>query len=204
MNQLGNGADGATVRILFVGGGEKERPILALIAFTFLSKMGECGNHFHAELAAALVIDRNSSRLSIMGQDPEHGKCLEFSRIAVEREVHIGGKDVIGISFAELNENAPIDESTTVLREEWINFYVFEDNEIRPAGSVLKAHEERESAYTGEVKSVYSATVVFKKGMKGNVIGILSPYTITRNDRRTDKGMVRYSRDSEKEAFVKE
>lgn len=205
-DQLGHGADGTTrmtVKILFVNAREEEKPIRALIAFVFLSEAGDFTNRFH-ELTAALVIDRDSSRLSIVQQDPGYGKCREFGRIAVEREVRIGGRDVVGLRLVRLNENPPGGESTSVLREERINFYVFEDNGIRPAGSVLKAREERQSGDTGEVKSVYTATVVFKKDMKGNIVGILSPYTTTMNDARTEKGMVRYIWDSEKEAFVKE
>jgi hypothetical protein len=206
MNQSGDEADGTarmTVKVLFVKAGEEEKPIRALIAFVFLSKAEEFTNRFH-ELTAALVIDRDSSRLSIVQQDPEHGKCRELARVAIEREVHIGGRDVIGLNFVRSSENVSSGESASVFREERINFYVFDDNGIRPAGSVLKAREERQSGDSGVVKSVYSATVVFKKDMKGNVVGILSPYTITRNDRRTDRGMVRYGWDSGKEAFVKE
>jgi hypothetical protein len=53
-------------------------------------------------------------------------------------------------------------------------------------------------------KTVFSASVIFKKGMKGNIIGILSPYTVAKNARRSGKGMVRYDWNSEREEFMKE
>ena len=185
-----NGPINTLVKVLFVEAREEKRPIRAVIVFIFSSKTGEFSNRIH-ELPAALVIDGDSSRLSIMQQDPDQGECREFARIGVERKVHISGRDVIGLNFVRSKENASIGESTPVLREERIDFYVFDDNGIKPAGSVLKAREELQSGDAGEVKSVYSATVVFRKDMKGNVVGILSPYTIMRNDGRMGKGMVR-------------
>jgi hypothetical protein len=80
-----------------------------------------------------------------------------------------------------------------------------QDNGIKPAGSVLKGREE----YAGtnganKERTVYGASIIFKKDMKGNIIGILSPYTVVKNARRSGKGMVRYYWNSEKEEFMKE
>jgi len=206
---LGDGADGTAaiaVKVVYVEGRKEEKPIRALVTFACSSKADESnGGRFFEERLASLVIDRSSSRLSLMKRGAEHDKRPESVRITVEKEVRIGGHDVVGLNFVRSDESASGGEATGILKEETINFYVFEENGIRPAGSLLKEREERLHDSDGEeVKSVYSAAVVFKKDMKGNIIGILSPFTLERNDRRVDKGMVRYSWDGEKHAFVKE
>jgi hypothetical protein len=208
VNRLGDGADGTAgmaVKVVYVEERKEERPIRALVTFACSSKAESYAGRVHDERLASLVIDRASSRLSLMKREAEQDKRPESVRITVEKEVHIGGHMVVGLNFARSEEGASGGEATGILREETINFYVFEDNDIRPAGSLLKEREERLPDSDGEeVKSVYSASVVFKKDMKGNIIGILSPFTMAANDKRVGKGMVRYSWDGEKHAFVKE
>jgi hypothetical protein len=148
-------------------------------------------------------VRRDAARLSIMEQEKDL-EGLQFVHILQEKEVHIGGKGVIGLNFTGLNENPTDAGAPTRLKEEWVNFYIFQDNGIKPAGSVLKGREERLLEGTKMIRAVYSGTIVFKKDMKGNIIGILSPYTVTRDDKRTEKGMVRYTWDIEKEIFAKE
>jgi hypothetical protein len=206
MGRTAAGADRSacmTVRVLYVEGRKGEKPIRALIAFTILLKTSEASATYYDERLGALVILRDSARLSIMGRE-EDREGLQFVRILQEKEVRIGGRGVIGLNFAGSNEN-PIDAGpATLLTEERVNFYVFQDNGIKPAGSVLKSRGERLREGDSRVTALYRGAVIFKKDMKGNIIGILSPYTVTRDDRRIEKGMVRYSWDGEKETFVKE
>ncbi len=90
-------------------------------------------------------------------------------------------------------------------KDERVNFYLMQDNGIKPAGSVLKSREEHTGANgANEEKTVYSASIIFKKDMKGNIIGILVPYTVVRNARRSGKGMLRYDWNSGTGEFVKE
>ncbi len=192
-----------TVRVLYVEGRKEEKPIRALITFTVLPRTGEASAASYDERLAALVIGRDAAHLSIMERE-EDREGLQLVHILQEKEVHIGGRNVIGLNFTGVNENQIEAGTATLLKEERVNFYIFEDSEIKPAGSVLKGREENLREGGRNVRSVYSGTIVFKKDMKGNVIGILSPYTITRDSRRIEKGMVRYSWNSEKETFVKE
>lgn len=208
VSKLGDGAVGTArmaVEVVYVAGGKEGKPLRALVSFACSSSNEAFAGEFHGERMAGLVISRSSSRLSLMKGEAEGEKSPEFVRIMVEKEIRIGGHDVVGLDFIRSNENASGREAAGILKEEVVNFYVFEDDGIKPAGSVLKEREERTRGGDGrEMTSVYSAAVVFKKDMKGNIIGILSPFTLKQNDKRTDKGMVRYSWDSEKRAFVKE
>ena len=111
---------------------------------------------------------------------------------------------MIGLNFTASNENLSEAGPAIVLREERVNFYLFEDNGIKFAGSVLKVREEPPAQGAGGAKEVYNGAIVFKKDMKGNIIGILSPYTVTSGETRIEKGMVRYDWDIEKEIFMKE
>jgi len=207
MSRAGTGTEGSacmTVRVLYVEG-RKEEAIRALITYTILLRTGEASATSYDERLGALVILRDAARLSIMEQEKDR-EGPQLVRILPEKEVRIGGKGVIGLNFAGSNEN-PIDGgdgAAAPVKEERVNFYVFRDYEIKPAGSVLKSREERLREGDSYVRSVYSGAVIFKKDMKGNIIGILSPYTVSRDDRRIEKGMVRYNWDGEKETFVKE
>jgi hypothetical protein len=203
MARTGAGTDGPacmTVRVLYVEGRKEEKPIRALIAFSTLLKTGEGSAAYYDERLGALVILRDEARLSLMEQEKDR-EGLQFVRISPEKEVRIGGHGVIGLDFAGSNENQISAGPAALLKEERVNFYVFQDGGIKPAGSVLKSREER--LREGD-SDVYSGAVIFKKDMKGNIIGILSPYTVTRDDRRIEKGMVRYVWDKEKETFVRE
>ena len=208
VNNLGDGAAGTAgmrVKVVYAEGEIEGKPIRALVAFACSSKDEAYANEFRDERLAALEIDRRFSRLSILKREEEQEKYPELVRIMVEKNVHIGGKGVVGLNFTRSDENASGGEATGILKEETINFYAFEDNGIKPAGSVLKEREERLRDNDGkEVTSVYSASVILKKDLKGNIVGILSPFTVKRNDRRVAKGMVRYSWDGEKQAFVRE
>ena len=140
----------------------------------------------------------------MMPDDGDCENCQALTRILPEKEIHIGGKCVVGLSVLKTSEN-PCCTLSAATKEERVNFYLMQDNGIKPAGSVLKGREE----YAGtnganKERTVYGASIIFKKDMKGNIIGILSPYTVVKNARRSGKGMVRYYWNSEKEEFMKE
>jgi hypothetical protein len=198
-----DGTEALSVRVLHVEEGDKERSVRALLAYACFSRAKEYVNRFRDERLAALVVDRKVSRLSMMPDDGDCENCQTLTRILPEKEVHIAGKCVVGLSVLKTGEN-PCCALSAARKEERVNFYLMQDNGVKPAGSVLKGREE----YAGtkgaqEEKTVYSASVIFKKDMKGNIIGILSPYTVVKNARRSGKGMVRYDWNSEREEFVK-
>jgi len=199
-----DGTEALSVKVLHVEGGDQERSVRALLAYACFSRAKEYVNHFRDERLAALIVDRNASRLSMMPDDGDCENCQALTRILPEKEIHIGGKCVVGLSVLKTSEN-PCCTLSAATKEERVNFYLMQDNGIKPAGSVLKGREE----YAGtnganKERTVYGASIIFKKDMKGNIIGILSPYTVVKNARRSGKGMVRYYWNSEKEEFMKE
>ncbi|OPY68244.1 MAG: hypothetical protein A4E57_01887 [Syntrophorhabdaceae bacterium PtaU1.Bin034] len=197
-------AAGISTRLLYVEKIKDERPIRCLIAYACFSKEKE-SNQFRDERLAALVIDRTTSRLTIMPDNQDDEAPAGLSRIQMEKTVRIGGKGVIGLSFQRSNENPCADAPERVLKEDRVYFYVINDNEVKPAGSALKRHEEY-AVIDGKVveKTVYNAGIVFKKDMKGNIIGILAPYTVKKDDIQTGKGLTRYNWSREREEFIRE
>ncbi len=208
VSQLGEGAAGTagmTIDVVYVEARKEERPIRALVAIACSSKDEAFAGAFREERLAALVISRGSSRLALMAADLGGEKGPGFVRIAVEKEIRINGRGVVGLDFARSRSDPSGGEAVGVLKDERIQFYVFGEDGIKPAGSVLKDREELLSSGDGrQTRSVYNAAVVFKKDMKGNIIGILSPFTLKKDNERAGKGMVRYDWDDEKQAFVKE
>jgi hypothetical protein len=199
-----DGTEAMSVRALHVEGRNKERPIRVLLAYACFSRAKEYVNQFRDERLAALIVDRSASRLSMMPDDGDCENCPALSRILPEKEIHIGGKCVVGLNVLKTSAN-PCCGLSAAAKEERVNFYLMQDNGIKPAGSVLQRREE----YAGtngenEERTVYKASVIFKKDMKGSIIGILAPYTVSRNAVRSGKGMERYDWNSEREEFVKE
>jgi len=198
------GSAGMTVRVLYVEGRHDEKPIRALITFAILCRVNDVEPTAYDERLAALVIGRDEARLAIVEQEADR-KGTQLVRILPEKEVHIGGKSLVGLNFSGSNDNMTAAGAPGLLKEERVNFYLFLDDDIKPAGSVLKGREERLGEGEGGVdeKSLYCGAIIFKKDMLGNIIGILSPYTVARNDKRIEKGMVRYDWDAARGTFVK-
>ncbi len=198
------GTEAMSVRVLHVEGGDRERSIQVLLAYACFSRAREYVNQFRDERLAGLIVESSASRLSMMPDDGDCGSCTALSRILPEKEIHIRGKCVVGLNVLKTSAN-PCCSLSSAAKEERINFYLLHHSGIKPAGSVLKVREE----YAGtngenEERTVYSASIIFKKDMRGNIIGILAPYTVVKNARRSEKGMVRYDWDNEREEFVKE
>jgi hypothetical protein len=199
----GGGSSAVTVRVVHVEGRKEDKPIRALITFALLSKTEGTPAPCYDERLAALVIRRDAALLSVMEHETERGEG-RFVHIAREKEVRIGGHGLIGLSFKALNDCLADTGVGTFPKQERVNFYLFQDNGIKFAGSVLKTREERLPGGAKGTKAIYKGAIVFKKDMKGNIVGILSPYTVTREDGRVEKGMARYAWDVNDETFVKE
>jgi hypothetical protein len=206
VNQRGEGSPGMAslgVRLLYVEGSREEKPVRVLLAYGCFSKRNEVG--FRDEGLASLVIDTDYSTLSMVREEPSCETCPELVRIVPEKEVRINGNSIVGLNFMTWNDKPGRPSSTDVIREERINFFLFEDRRIKPAGSVLKVREEtRHDPANVDVRTLYTAGLVFRKDMKGNIIGILSPYTIKRNGNLSDKGMFRFVWDGDRSEFVRE
>jgi hypothetical protein len=197
------GTAGLGVRILYTEGNKDEREIRVLLSYVCFSKVKE--NTFRDERLASLVMDKDGSRLSMVPQKPNCETCSEMVHIASENEVRIGGKSVVGLGFVTSSDNPCCPSPERTFREEIVNFFLFNDGETKPAGSVLKSREEMvHNPDSGDLRTAYSAGLVFKKDMKGNIIGILSPYRIKRNNGWSDKGMLRFKWDGDRGEFVLE
>jgi hypothetical protein len=197
------GTAGLGVRILYIEGNKDERGTHALLSYVCFSRVEE--NSFRDERLASLAMEKDSSQLSMIPQKPNCETCSELVRIVPEKEVRIGGRSVVGLNFVTSSENPCCSSSASTFKEERINFFLFDGMETKPAGSVLKTREEVISTRgSGDVQTVYTAGLVFKKDMKGNIIGILSPYTIKRNSVWSDKGMLRFDWDGGRGEFVRE
>ncbi len=196
-----DGTEAMSVRVLHVDGGGV-RPTQALLAYACFSRAEEYGSRFLDERLAALTLEGRSSRLSMMPDDADCGDCQLLTRIRPEKEIRIGGKCLIGLNFLKTNEN-PCCTVSSPLKEERVYFYLMQENGVKPAGWVLKARDPY-AAPDDDEKAAYNASVIFKKDMKGNIVGILAPYTLSKDGKRLRKGLVRYDWDSERKEFVKE
>ncbi len=190
-------------RILFVESDKEERPSRVLLTWRRACRTGE--DYYQNERLASLVIEKEISKLTVINPEPYGGGCAELVEIAKEKEVHIGGKSLVGLDFVTLNNDQYCPGSRSVIREERIKFFLFDEGGMRPAGSVLKTREEAiADGDRGQLRTTYGAGIVFRKDMKGNIIGILSPYTIKSSDGRSDRGMLRFSWDEDRAEFVPE
>jgi hypothetical protein len=195
-----------TMKVLFAEGKGDETPIRVLLAYSCSAKGPQGIGGFRDERLIGLIINRDFSTLVTMAQEPDCESCRDLVYLAVEKQVRIAGQTLIGINFTKSNENAPQLGSRDVVHEEKIYFFLLdEDGGLKPAGFVVKKVEERitdESEH--DVTTIYDAGIVFKKDFKGNITGILSPYTVKSSNGRTEKGMVRFLWDVKTKEFVKE
>ncbi len=198
---LGKSTSG--VRVLFVESGKEERPIRALLAYRCSHRQQD--NSSRDERLASISIYEGSSNLAEIPVESTLEACQELVRIVPQKEVHIGGKNVVGLDFVTTNDVPYCVDSASSIREEKINFFLFDDREIRPAGSVLVSRDETPRNHDNDgVRTVYTAGLVFRKDMKGNIVGILAPFTVKTSNGRSDKGMLRFAWDGNRGAFVRE
>ena len=201
--EVSAGVVGLGARILYVETGREEKPTRILLAYSCFFDQTEKKRLVRDEWLASLVVDRESSRLSVIGQDRSCLTSADLTQIIPEKEVKIGGKNIVGLGFTASKDSLCFPTSSATIREERISFFLFDDESIKAAGSVLKTREEsRRDSEMGDARSVYDAGLVFKKDMKGNIVGILSPYTIKRNNQSSEKGMLRLLWIREKGEFV--
>ncbi len=198
------GTAAMAIKVLHVEGRRNDKPVSVLIAYGCFSTAKEYVNQFRDERLAALVIDREVSRLFMVPHEKDCHNCPDLTHITLDKVVNLFGKTVVGISFATSSEN-PCCNGPSAWKEERVNFYVLKDNGVRPAGSALKRRWTKEhDDEAGDEETGYSAAVILKKDMKGNIVGILSPYKLKKNGKLVEKGMVRYNWDNGKEEFVRE
>jgi hypothetical protein len=203
--KMSAGVVGLDVRLLYVQAGKEEKPTRVLLAYSCFLDQTEKDRSVRDERLASLVVDKESSNLSVIAQERNCLTGSDLVHIAPEKEVKIGGKSVVGLGFTALHDSLCLPSSFATLREERIRFFLFDDEGITVAGSVLKAREESvHDPEKGDVRSVYDAGLVFKKDMKGNIVGILSPYTVKRNNRPSEKGMLRLLWSGERGEFIPE
>ncbi len=222
----GEAAAGMSVRVLHVEARKDGKTTRALLVYACFLKGREADGRYRDERLAGIVIDGDSARLSMLPDRDDCDTCTDLTRIKLEKTVQIGGRGIAGVSFARTNRNPGRSPAVQLLKEENVRFYVMQERKIKPAGIVLKGREENTAEGAEQVKTVYSAGVVFKKDMRGNVIGILSPYRVSRSYERYDgdassdsgvrtggqraasgvqrRGMIRYTWNAEREEFVKE
>lgn len=199
------GAVGLGVRVLYMQVAKEEKPTRILLAYSCFFDQTEKERLVHDERLASLVVDRESSKLSVIAQEKNCLTGADLVQIVPEKEVKIGGKTIVGLGFKASHDSLCLPSPSATLREERIRFFLFDDESITAAGSVLKAQEESvHDPEKGDVRSVYDAGLVFKKDMRGNIVGILSPYTVKRNNRQSEKGMLRFFWSGERGEFVPE
>lgn len=209
-------AAGMSVRVLHVEARKGEKTARVLLVYACYVKGREADGRYRDERLAGMVIDGERARLSMLPDRDDCDTCAHLTRIKLEKTAQIGGKSVVGVSFSRANGNPGRNPPARLLKEENVRFYVMQERKIKPAGSVLKGREEMTEG-AGQVTTAYSAGVVFKKDMHGNIVGILSPYRVTRSydpngrdasadngARGESRGMVRYTWNGEREEFIKE
>ncbi len=210
-------AAGMSVRVLHVDARKGEKTARVLLVYACYVKGREADGRYRDERLAGIVIDGERARLSMLPDRDDCDTCTDLTSIKLEKTAQIGGKSVVGVSFSRTNGNPGRSPPARLLKEENVRFYVMQERNIKPSGSVLKGREEMAEG-AEQVKTAYSAGVVFKKDMRGNIIGILSPYRVARSYGRSgrdvsadkgargeqSRGMVRYTWNAEREEFIKE
>jgi hypothetical protein len=193
-----------TVKVLHVEGRRQEKPVRVLIAYGCFSTAKEYATRFRDERLAVLVVDRNSSHLSTLPNGKDCENCPDLTRITLDKVIGLFGRTVVGLSFLTTSDN-PCCTGPSSWKEERVNYYVMKDGGVKPAGSALKKRWVAEHNDAGGVlETDYSASIIFKKDMKGNIVGILAPYTLKQNGRILEKGMARYNWINESEEFRRE
>ncbi len=194
------GTAAMSVGVLHVEARGEERPIQAFLSYGCFSTAPEYEGKFRDERLALLTVDRTASRIVMMPDDKDCEDCSVMTRILREKDVRIGRRSVVGLGFVKTGENPCCRKDPA--RKERVYFYVFDEAGVKRAGSVLKRLEEYAGGADGE-RTVYSAAVIFKKDMRGSIVGILAPYTLMKGAGQVDRGMIRYEWDGAKLEFVK-
>jgi hypothetical protein len=201
---LAEGTATLSVKVLYVDSGKQDIPAKALLAYGCFSTAREYANRYRDERLGLLVVGRDSSRLTLIPDVQDCENCSELSRITLDKVIRLFGRTVVGLSFLKSTDN-PCCGGPDSFKEERVNLYVMKENGIKQAGSLLKRQDHRSADATSQDEhTLYEAGLILKKDMKGNIVGILSPYKIKKNNKLTQKGMIRYNWNMEKEEFIKE
>ena len=165
--EVAAGTAAMSVSVLHVDSAGEDAPAGALLSYGCFSTERGYGGKFRDERLASLVIGRAASRLVMMPDDKDCDDCAAMTRIRREKTARIHGRAVVGLTFLKTGDN-PCCRADPA-RQEQVNFYSFYAGGVKRAGTVLKSREEYAGGAGGE-KTVYSAAVIFKKDMKGNIV----------------------------------
>ena len=196
-----NGRGSSDVRLIFSEGRREDGSVRALLVYGCSADGKDSGGNDSDERLASIILDKDRSRISAVPIEAGGNSHLGRVRIRLERELRIGGKSIIGLRIA--SSGGEPDPASPVVQEEKIEFFLLDEQDVLPAGSVLKAREDVPTASSGVIRT-YEAALVLKKDMIGNITGILSPYVIKDNGKTSRKGMFRFNWDAIKGAFVQE
>jgi hypothetical protein len=190
------------VRLVFVQGNKESGSAHALIAYGCSDQAKDSDRYATDEQLAGLVLDKDGTKIFAVPLESGPDGCEGRVRIAPEKELKIGGKSIVGLRVVRSGGEGDPSSSRTC-REEKIDFFLIDERDVRPAGSVMRAQEGTADDPHG-ARRVYEAALVFRKDMKGNITGILSPYVIKNDGKVSKKGMVRFNWDADKGEFVRE
>ena len=204
-----SGKGSSDVRLIFSEGHKEDGSIQALLVYGCSAERKDSEGRESDERLAGLFLDRDGSRITAVPIDAGGGHAARL-RIQLDRELKIGGKSIIGLLVASSGgEQAPASsggeqaQASQAVREEKIEFFLMDEQGVKPAGSVLKRRDNLPGGSL-EVARTYEAALVLKKDMKGNITGILSPYVIKDNGKASMKGMFRFNWDPVRGEFVQE
>jgi hypothetical protein len=201
---LRSGDESPRLRLLFLEKGKEEAPTQALFACRCLPETMAAETEIFDDRLVSLVVDKDSSRLSVLTGGRVPDDCDGPVQIRPSKEVRMGGKSLVGLAFSQSNGASHCSSAARTIAEERINFFLLDEQGAKPAGSVLKSRKEVVDNGRGDITREYEADLVFKKDMKGNIVGILMPYTIKKNGSQSEKGMFRFSWDTATGEFVRE
>jgi hypothetical protein len=190
------------VRVIYVEEVQAGKPQLALLALSCDEREPTlpCEDRL-----IGLKVEKETSTIVSIEVNKDCDSCSDTTRIVLEKQVRISGLTVIGVNFITSYETGNTGQAPDLVRQERVQFFVFDGDEIREAGSIIKSRVETVTDRgKGDVTINYNAGIVFKKDMKGNIIGILSPFTKKTSNGGAEKGMIRFVWNPNQKIFVRE
>jgi hypothetical protein len=196
------GSHQVTARVIHIEDGQGEKPILSFLVLG----CDDRGAHTCDDNLVGLKVEKETTSIVPIAAHKECDSCSNEVKIVLERRVRVDGLVVIGVNFLTAYEIEDEDRPFESVTQEEVHFFVFDGGEVRQAGQVVKSRTETVATPgKGDTTKTYHGGIVFKKDMKGNITGILSPYTEkTGEGRVVDRGMLRLAWNSAMKQFVRE
>jgi hypothetical protein len=193
------------VRLIYIEEGKEGNQVLALLVLGCNEKDTKESSVVCEDRLFGLEVEKDRSAMVSITTSKSGDSRSNTNKIVLEKEVRIGGLTVIGVNFMISGETNPSGQSRDLVKQERIQFFVFDGGEVRQAGSVIKSRiEATKEQGKGDITVNYNAGIVFKKDMIGNIVGILSPFTEKFSDGRVGKGMIRFAWNPDRKIFVRE